>query len=117
MKGFHGKMYKKTIALDFDAVIHQYTGWSNGKLNGPIEGAFAAIRTLQEIGFDVVIFSTRDSEDIRSWLLQYDGPTIAVTREKPLCTVLVDDRAIRFDGIWTPELLYQITEFKAYWEK
>lgn len=36
---------KKSIAIDFDGVIHDYNnGWQNGKIYGkPIEGAFEGI--------------------------------------------------------------------------
>ncbi len=72
----------QTIAIDFDGVIHAYSkGWQDGKCyDGPIPGAFEAIRKLMET-HTVFIFSTRKPSQIKEWLLQHimdnefgDGP-------------------------------------------
>lgn len=110
-------VYKPTIALDFDGVLHEYTGWNGGKLNGPLPGALEAVYKLLENGFDLKIFSTRNKDDIDKWLLQYGFPGIQVCKEKPLSIVLIDDRAVTFNGIWSEDFIDSIKKFKAYWEK
>jgi hypothetical protein len=110
-------MNKKTIALDFDGVLHSYAGWNNGALNGPLPGALGAVNELLKRGYEVKIFSTRDRVTIEGWLRQHLFPTLEVCSDKPICVVLVDDRAIRFDGEWTPALLDEIENFQTYWEK
>jgi hypothetical protein len=115
------KEYQPKVALDFDGVLHQYSGWNEGRLNGPIAGAREAVEALTKLENQVVIFSTRDVEVIRAWLdehgfRQRDFPPIEVTRTKPLCKVLLDDRAIRFDGRWSDDLIRALHEYKAYWE-
>mgnify|MGYP003349447898 FL=1 len=51
---------KKTIALDFDGVIHDaYEGWGDGTCYGePLPGALEAIKSLSE-KYKVVIFTAK----------------------------------------------------------
>ena len=60
----------KTIAIDFDGVIHSYDkGWQGGVIYGtPIEGVFEAIDGLIKDGYNVFILSTRNSKQIKEWL-------------------------------------------------
>lgn len=107
-----------TVALDFDGVIHEYHGWNDGRMGPPIRGAKEAINTLLDNGFRVVIFSTREAPMIHIWWQEHNMPVpVTVTNKKPLAVVLVDDRAITFDGHWSPGLIQRITHFKAHWEK
>ncbi len=107
----------RTIALDFDGVLHQYDGVYSAFLSEPIPGAREAIFEFLENGFEVVIFSTRDSESIETWLKEHNFPPLTVTDKKPLCVVMVDDRAIRFDGVWSPEFIASVACFRPYWGK
>jgi len=110
------KDYIPTILIDFDGVVHSYTGWNDGKLNGPIPNAKEAIIELQQ-SYKVVIFSTRNKEQIEPWLKEYQFPSdLIVTNEKVPAIVLVDDRAIKFQGIWNNELILEIKNFSPYWE-
>lgn len=63
----------KTIAIDFDGVIHKYSGgWKDGSIyDEPIEGAFEFIKQLMEDGYSVFIFSARNSRQIKKWLDKY----------------------------------------------
>jgi len=63
---------KKTIAIDFDGVIHRYSkGWCDGSVyDEPFEGVFEAIAKLME-NHTVFIFSTRSPRQIKSWLMPY----------------------------------------------
>lgn len=108
---------KPIIALDFDGVIHQYSGWNGGKLNEPIPGAKEAIVLFVNAGFRVVVFSTRDENMIKPWLQLNDFPELEVCSEKPPAVVMLDDRALTFDGVWTPELIARLASFKPYWEQ
>lgn len=62
-------MHKKTIAIDFDGVIHKYSrGWADGSIyDEPFEGVFEAIRELMK-EHTVFIFSTRSPLQIKLWL-------------------------------------------------
>ena len=109
-------MNRKTIALDFDAVLHTYVGWRDGHMDVPIAGSRDAVLELQRRGFEVVVFTTRSPEDVERFLSENDFPALFVTRVKLPFVVMVDDRAIRFEGRWTPELIDQIASFRPYWE-
>lgn len=65
----------KTIAIDFDGVIHKYSkGWQDGSIyDEPIEGAIKAINDLVDRGFSVFIFSTRPANQIKNWLKQHSN--------------------------------------------
>ena len=61
----------KTIAIDFDGVIHKYSkGWQNGEIyDEPVTDVFKAIRELMDNGYSVFVFSTRKPNQIKKWLI------------------------------------------------
>lgn len=62
----------KTIAIDFDGVIHKYSkGWHDGTCyDKPVDGVFDAIKSLVEQGYSVFILSTRNSRQIKNWMIE-----------------------------------------------
>jgi len=108
-------MINKTIAIDFDGVIHKYSkGWLNGEIyDEPVEGAFPAIIELYKRGYDVIVFSTREPEKIKKWFTKWYNKLfpsrvmieLKVTKEKPPAIAYIDDRAIRFTN-WKDILNY-----------
>ncbi len=60
----------KTIAIDFDGVIHAYSkGWQDGTVyDDNVKGVFTAIRQMFDAGYSVFIFSTRSPKQIKKWL-------------------------------------------------
>lgn len=103
-------MRRKTIAVDFDGVLHAYTSpWTRPEEinDGPVPGAIEFLCATAE-RFEVVIFSVRATEEdgrhaIMGWLAQHGLPPDVATRlrltcEKPKAVVYLDDRAWRFDG-------------------
>lgn len=109
------RRFKRTIAIDFDGVLHRYQGYKNGRIDGPIQGARAAIRRMMARGDTVVVFSTRDKEMIQQWLIDHHFPALHVTDVKQPFYVIVDDRAVPFEGAWTAELEHKIEHFSPYW--
>jgi hypothetical protein len=101
---------KRTIAIDFDGVIHQYRyGWQSGKIyDPPVDGAFEAMSQLIRAGFDLVIHTTReDHVAIKLWLKQWVTQDygeelsavfqdIPITNKKPPAIAYIDDRGLRF---------------------
>lgn len=61
----------KTIAIDFDGVIHKYSkGWQDGTIyDEPVDNVFETIQDLMGKGYSVFIFSTRSPKQIKDWLM------------------------------------------------
>ena len=112
-------MSKPILCLDFDGVIHSYTsGWKGARNipDPPMPGAIEFIGDALIEGWDVVIHSSRARyfggiSAMRAWLQRHagnlwDGPfegticSVRFTRWKPPAVVTIDDRAMRFEGIW-----------------
>ena len=107
---------RKTIAIDFDGVIHQYDrGWYDGEIYGePVPGAFEMMAKLQQ-DYDLYILTTRATpetwyrtngmtvfgvEAIRQWLEDKGAGeklvNIPITNVKRAAIAYIDDRAVRF---------------------
>lgn len=111
---------KKRLLVDFDGVLHRYTGWKGGILGEPIAGARHAMHLLSR-EFELVCFTTRaDRPDMKGWveewLRRYGFPHMRVTCVKEPAHLTLDDRALHFGGVWTDALLTQIRNFRPYWE-
>lgn len=97
------------IAVDFDGVINSYvSGWTGPAdlPDLPVPGAIKWLEKMAEC-FEVIIFTTRAQDpdaaaSIRDWLLRhgYGGPELLVTNVKVAALVYLDDRAIRFEGVF-----------------
>jgi hypothetical protein len=98
---------KQTIIIDFDGVLHSYTsGWQGAHIVGdlPTPGAKGAMRALRE-KYKVVVVSSRchqlgGKKAVEEWLSLHEIDVDEVTSEKPPHIVVVDDRALRFEGDW-----------------
>lgn len=115
---------KKTVVFDFDGVINSYvSGWKgiDNIPDPPVKGIGFVIERLRNNGYEVIVVSTRCSEEkgIKAIEEYLDVNNIIVDKvqmEKPPCIVTVDDRAICFNGD-TENLCNEIFNFKAWWEK
>lgn len=114
---------KKTIAFDFDGVIHRYSkGWDDGSIyDKPVDGIKETIDQLREEGFEVVIYSTRAKsttgiQDMKKWLKKYKIEIDDIATDKPIALMYVDDRAVPFNGN-CETLLKNIHGFKTWIEK
>lgn len=90
----------KTVAVDFDGVLHQYTGWKGEAcFEGSYPWARELLTKLRDAGFSVVVYSTRDPVRIMEWLNERDlrHLVVSVSREKPMAVAYLDDRAVRFN--------------------
>jgi hypothetical protein len=124
-------MKRPIICLDFDGVVHSYTSGWRGARNIPDPPVAGAIEFILEAlrHYDVVIHSSRARywggiSAMRRWLrfhagnLWWDTPAgpgiedVRFTRWKPSAVVTIDDRAIRFEGVFpSPK---QAAEMKAW---
>ena len=113
---------KKTVVVDFDGVLHWYReGWGDGTIyDEPVPGAAEAMKRIQEMGYCVVVCSSRATErtvngkfqysqakEIIAWLDKHKIPYNSLADEKegkPMAVAYIDDRAVRFEGDWTEAL-------------
>ena len=110
----------KTIAIDFDGVIHAYSkGWYDGTIyDDPIPGVREALEKLSK-RFRIIIYSTRNYKrvirgriqvnqvaEMEQWLSKHSIPydTIHTKPGKPICKLFIDDHAYRFEGNWDKAL-------------
>lgn len=93
------------VLVDFDGVIHGYShGWLDGSTYDPPKpGAAQALAEMEDDGYEVVVFSTRDQAAIEAYLQQWGFPAYRVTNVKEAAVAQIDDRAIRFEN-WTQSL-------------
>jgi hypothetical protein len=123
-------MSKRILCLDFDGVIHSYvSGWKGARNipDPPMPGALDFISEALSADWDVVIHSSRARyfggiRAMRNWLMkhagnQWDcmGPSfcdVRFTRFKPPAILTIDDRAMRFDGVWPA--MKSVDAFKPY---
>lgn len=114
----------KTVAIDFDGVIHSYDkGWHDGTIYGePIPGAFEAIRKLQLASHAVYVHTSRDEAQVFEWLARHgvaatygaivqfwDNPDVVLVSNRKLpAVVYIDDRGVRFTD-W-PKALVDLGE-------
>ncbi len=122
-------MASKTIAIDFDGVVHMYpTGWNKGIINGDIiPGVAESLQELKDMGYHVMIYSTRTNPTYRKpgepiqklqmqeYLEKHKIPydSIFEGKGKPMFEVTVDDRAIGFRGDWK-QTIQDIKDFKVW---
>jgi len=109
--------YKRAM-IDFDKTISQYKkGYQKGPIEDePFAGAKRAIDWLKKKGFEIVIFTTRASEEnakemggdhekeianVETWLKDNDIYFDRITGEKLGADFYIDDKAIAIkDGNW-----------------
>lgn len=79
----------KRICIDFDGVIRIN--------NEPAKGVFKALNHFQGNGYETIVFTARNTKEVKKWLKIYGFPKIKVTNIKPdgVCA-FIDDRAVRF---------------------
>ena len=103
----------KTICIDFDGVIHDYSkGWQGVDVfDRPVNGAKEGTAALKEKGWTIIIYTTRnDTPALRAWLeensISYDYINVnpnqpeGSDKGKLIANVYLDDRGILFDGNW-----------------
>jgi len=116
------RISKPTIAVDFDGVIANYSGWKGGDVLGsPRSDVVAAMRILRTEGWKLIVHTTRSAEDIRSYLDGHSIPYDEINMNseygslgvKPVATVYWDDRALRYSGDAMHDLL-RIWSFRTW---
>ena len=117
----------RVFAFDFDGVISQYEEFVSATHTGePIKEVVGAIRKLKENGHKILLHSTRGDELLKNYCTEHDIPFDYINKNpelegenpgKPIAFVYVDDRAVRYTGQSSDELVSELESFKAYWQK
>ena len=109
-------IHKKTIAIDLDGVLDNYTKYTDA-IPPMRDGAEDFIIKLSK-NYNLILFTTRSSKLATKWLIdnKIDKYFIDVTNTKPLACLYIDDRAINFNGNYG-KTLEEIEKFEVYWKK
>jgi adenylylsulfate kinase len=120
---------QKTLAVDFDGVIASYDVWKGkGNFGEPIDGVHKYIQKLRNLGWRIVIHTTRlETHQVKEYLdrhgIQYDyinhNPENIEQQAhpcKPLATVYLDDRGLTFNGDWE-RAFNNIIDFEVWYRK
>lgn len=115
---------KKTICIDFDGVLADYSEGFKGedKFGEMIPGADVATAVLKEKGWQIIIYTTRPVTDaLKKWLddnkVKFDhineNPDQPKGSEgaKLVADIYLDDRGMCFRGRWDEWVLRDIAEF------
>ncbi len=119
---------RKTICIDFDGVIHDYSkGWRGIDVyDKPLDGAKEGLQALKDAGWIIIIYTTRnDTPKLREFLdsngLVYDyincnpNQPVGSDKGKLIADVYLDDRGITFEGNWS-DSIEKILNFET-WQK
>ena len=112
------KTLKKTILIDLDGVLNEYTGNFDEDFIPPIKaGAKEFLEQLAQ-DFDLKLFTTRNKILTTKWLIQnnIDNLFTDITNNKELAWLYIDDRCINFDGNFD-NLINSIKYFKPWYKK
>ena len=102
MKRVDPAIKKRTIAIDFDGVIHRYSRGFQGLDNAydpPMPGVRQSLETLKQRGWTLIVVSSRPVDVIEEWLKKYQMLRFfeEITNTKLPAQYYIDDHAIRFD--------------------
>lgn len=116
-------MAKKTICIDFDGVLADYSEGYQGKdiFGEMLPNADIATQVLKNNGWTIIVWTTRPVTDaLKDWLkenkISYDyineNPDQPKdTSEKLMADIYLDDRAMTFHGVWNEWTVRSIAEF------
>jgi phosphoglycolate phosphatase-like HAD superfamily hydrolase len=101
MKTVKTEFKERTIAIDFDGVIHRYSQGFKGLNNAydpPTEGTRDALDSLKKEGYRLIIVSSRPVETILEWLKKekLDHYFDDVSNIKHPAKYYIDDHALHF---------------------
>ena len=109
---------KKTILIDLDGVLNEYTGQFDENFILHIkDGALDFIRNLSA-DYKVKIFTSRNLLLASEWVIKNELAEYIddVTNIKTPCYLFVDDRCIKFNGNYK-ELRTQIDSFNVWFKQ
>ena len=111
------KKFKRTILIDLDGVLNNYTGDFDKDYIPPIKkGAKEFIENISK-DFEIKLFTTRNKILATKWLIENDIENFFadLTNTKDLAWLYIDDRCLNFDGNYS-RLKKQINNFKPWYK-
>jgi hypothetical protein len=110
----------KTVLVDLNGVLDQYTGWkgsAEASLTPPRQGVRDFLLSLRKRNYRILVFTTVYAPIVRNWLREHalDSLVDGVTDRKEPAFAFIDDRAICFRGDFD-DALVQLDTFRAHWE-
>lgn len=119
-------LYARTVAVDLDGVLAEYTGFKGVDIiEPPTKHARILLKRLNK-KYKVIVFTARNTEIARNWMNEHgllglvDGINycpINGRAGKPVATAYIDDRAVKWDGnmeeaLAEVDLLAEVTSAK-----
>lgn len=110
-------MYKKTLMIDLDGVLNNYTKYEEDYIPDIKQGAKEFIEKLSH-NYELILYTTRNSKQAIEWLQtnNIDNYFKDVTNIKIPAYLYIDDRALKFNGNFD-ETFKEIENFNVYWKK
>ena len=99
--GFGGWMARADtpVLFDLDGVL-AVSIWPDRHIGPPIREGIRMLKHYAEQGYKIVVYTSRPWHDqplIRDWVKVESGFDVEVICGKPLATLYIDDRAVRFE--------------------
>jgi trehalose-6-phosphatase len=109
------KSFKKRILIDLDGVLNEHATYDQDSIPPIKDGAKEFLKKLND-KYDLVLFTSRNLKQAAKWLIDNDVDDYFsdVTNIKQPAIMIIDDRAIRFNGDYE-EVLEQALDFKPYY--
>ena len=110
-------MLKKTILIDLDGVLNEYSGkFEKNVIPKPKKNVIKFLEYLQK-DYEIIVFTTRNLLLTSKWLIKnkLDIYVKDVSNIKRSAYLYLDDRALQFNGDYE-EMKKSIETFKPYWE-
>ena len=110
-------MCKRTLLIDLDGVLNEYSGNYNPNFIPTIKsGAFNFLKKMYS-KYDLKIFTTRNSQLTEKWLVdnKINHFVNGVTNQKIPAWLIIDDRCITFSGNYDV-LVEKIDTFKPWYK-
>jgi len=111
-------MNKKTILIDLDGVLNNYTCYDENNIPPIKDGVREFLQKIYITNeYDIVLFTTRNLLLATMWLIEnkIDKYFKDITNIKIPAYIYIDDRAIRFNGDFI-KLYDDIKNFNVYWK-
>lgn len=112
-------MHKKTLMIDLDGVLNNYSKYDEKFIPEIKEGAKEFLDKLYKTDkYELILFTTRKSELAQKWLIEkeIDKYFKEITNIKKPASIYLDDRALKFNGDFN-QTFEEIGNFNVYWKK